>query len=46
MDCVFAQNVVAINTSEKHCCVVGDLNKHATVTPDVDSVMNSMADLG
>ncbi|KAF5481734.1 hypothetical protein F2P56_002365 [Juglans regia] len=45
MDCVSAQNVVAINTAEKHCCVVGELNKHATVTPDVDSILNSMADL-
>lgn len=45
MDCVFAQDVVAINTTEKHCCVVGELNKHATVTPDVESILNSMSDL-
>ncbi|XP_050261797.1 uncharacterized protein LOC126706411 isoform X9 [Quercus robur] len=43
LDCVFAQDVVAINTAEKHCCVVGELNKRASITPDVDSVVNSMA---
>ncbi|GAB4838022.1 hypothetical protein Ancab_027549 [Ancistrocladus abbreviatus] len=45
-DCAFAQDVVAINMQEKHCCVVGELNKHATVTPDVDFILNSMPDLG
>ncbi|KAG8657106.1 uncharacterized protein LOC110611044 [Manihot esculenta] len=45
MDRVFAQDVVAFNTAEKHCCVVAEINKHATLTPDVDSIINSMADL-
>ncbi|KAK9275002.1 hypothetical protein L1049_022259 [Liquidambar formosana] len=45
LDCVFAQDVVAINTKEKHCCIVGELNKHATIAPDVDSILDSMADL-
>ncbi|XP_062149048.1 uncharacterized protein LOC133857735 [Alnus glutinosa] len=45
MDCVFGEDVVAINTEEKHCCIVGELNKHATVTPDIDSILNSMSDL-
>ncbi|XP_059432984.1 uncharacterized protein LOC132166221 [Corylus avellana] len=45
MDCMFGQDVVAINTEEKHCCVVGELNKHATVSPDVDSILNSLSDL-
>ena len=45
MDCVFGQAVVAINTDEKHCCVVGELNKRATVTPDVESILNSLSDL-
>ncbi|KAJ7955969.1 putative DNA-directed RNA polymerase III subunit RPC4 [Quillaja saponaria] len=45
MNCVFAQDVVAINTAEKNCCVVGELNKHAIVIPDVDSILDSVADL-
>lgn len=45
MDCGFAQDVVAINTVEKHCCVVGELKKRAAVTPDVDSILDRMADL-
>ncbi|KAF8406792.1 hypothetical protein HHK36_005913 [Tetracentron sinense] len=45
-DCLFAQDVVAINTEEKHCCIVGELNKRAIITPDVDSLLNSMAELG
>ncbi|KAF8370131.1 hypothetical protein HHK36_031826 [Tetracentron sinense] len=39
-DCLFAQDVVAINTEEKHCCIVGELNKRAIITPDVDSLLN------
>jgi DNA-directed RNA polymerase III subunit RPC4 len=45
MDCAFGQAVVAINTEEKHCCIVGELNKRATVTPDVESILNSLSDL-
>ena len=45
LSCVFAQDVVAVNTAEKQCCVVGELNKRAVLTPDVDSVLNSLADL-
>ncbi|KAJ7955967.1 putative DNA-directed RNA polymerase III subunit RPC4 [Quillaja saponaria] len=45
MNCVFAQDVVAINTAEKNCSVVGELNKHAIVIPDVDSILDGVADL-
>ncbi|CAL5401557.1 unnamed protein product [Camellia sinensis] len=41
----FAQDVVAINTEEKHCCVVGELSQRAVITPDVDSILNSISDL-
>ncbi|KAI4332673.1 hypothetical protein L6164_017563 [Bauhinia variegata] len=37
-NCVFAQDVVAMNTAEKHCCVVGELGRRAVVTPDIDSI--------
>lgn len=42
---MFAQDVVAINRSEKHCCVLGQLSKRAIVTPDVDSILESVNDL-
>ncbi|PIA50297.1 hypothetical protein AQUCO_01300797v1 [Aquilegia coerulea] len=38
-DCVFPQNVAAINVKEKHCCVLGELEKRAVITPDVDSLL-------
>ncbi|KAE8678739.1 lichenase-like [Hibiscus syriacus] len=42
MNCVFAQDVVAVNPAEKQCCAVGEIDKHAVVTPDVDSVLSSL----
>lgn len=39
---MFAQDVVAINTEDKHCCVLGELKKRAIITPDVDSALSSM----
>ncbi|KAL2501418.1 RNA polymerase III RPC4 [Forsythia ovata] len=45
LDCVFAHDVVALNTEEKHCCSVGELNKRVVITPDVDSILDSMSDL-
>ncbi|XP_054812439.1 uncharacterized protein LOC129313405 isoform X2 [Prosopis cineraria] len=32
-DCVFAQDVVAMDTARKNCCVLGELGKKAIVTP-------------
>ncbi|KAG2593470.1 uncharacterized protein LOC120676336 [Panicum virgatum] len=35
------QHVVALNTQEKHCCLLGEIeNRHVIVTPDVDSLLN------
>ncbi|KAI9160511.1 hypothetical protein LWI28_008810 [Acer negundo] len=34
----FAQDLVAINTEEKNCCVLGELGKRAVVAPDIDSL--------
>ncbi|XP_077244023.1 uncharacterized protein LOC143884379 [Tasmannia lanceolata] len=45
LDRIFAQDVAAINSEDKHCCVVGELNKLAIVTPDVFSVLDSINDL-
>ncbi|KAL3825368.1 hypothetical protein ACJIZ3_021397 [Penstemon smallii] len=45
LPCGFAQEVVAINTEEKHICSVGELSKRIVVTPDIDSILDSMSDL-
>ncbi|KAK7312088.1 hypothetical protein VNO77_35661 [Canavalia gladiata] len=37
-NCVFAQDIVAMNTAQKHCCVLGEVNKRVVVTPDLDSI--------
>ncbi|CAL4953322.1 unnamed protein product [Urochloa decumbens] len=35
------QHVVALNTQEKHSCLLGEIeNRHVIVTPDVDSFLN------
>lgn len=44
LDCTFAQDVVAINTEEKHCCNIGELNKRAIITPDIDSFLENIED--
>ncbi|XP_043718027.1 uncharacterized protein LOC122665973 [Telopea speciosissima] len=44
-DCMFAQDVVAINTEDKHCCVLGPLDKHAVATADVEYLLNSVIEL-
>uniref|UniRef100_A0A0D9V8S7 DNA-directed RNA polymerase III subunit RPC4 n=1 Tax=Leersia perrieri TaxID=77586 RepID=A0A0D9V8S7_9ORYZ len=39
-ECRMALHAVAINTREKHCCLLGDIeNRHVVVTPDVDSLL-------
>ncbi|KAL3535542.1 hypothetical protein ACH5RR_004003 [Cinchona calisaya] len=45
LDCLFAQDVVAVNAEEKHCCTLGELNKRVIITPDVDSILDAMSDL-
>ncbi|KAF9613368.1 hypothetical protein IFM89_007446 [Coptis chinensis] len=42
-DCIFSQDVIAVNTEEKHFCVVGELNKHAVVIPDLDSFLGGVS---
>lgn len=44
-DCIFAQDVVAINTVEKHCCSLGEVEKRIVLTPDVESILNSVINL-
>lgn len=45
MDCAFAQDVLATNTAEKHCCTVGELSKRAIISPDVEDMLESILDL-
>ncbi|KAL3647056.1 hypothetical protein CASFOL_008024 [Castilleja foliolosa] len=42
LNCVFAQDVAVVNTEEKHCCNVGELGKRVVITPDIDSMLDSM----
>ncbi|GLT40248.1 hypothetical protein SLA2020_143980 [Shorea laevis] len=42
----FAQNVAAINAEEKQFCNIGNLVKRLVVTPDIDSLLNSVNDSG
>lgn len=44
-DCIFSQDVAAINLAEKECCVLGELRRRAVVTADVDHMLDSMIDL-
>ncbi|EXC57358.1 DNA-directed RNA polymerase III subunit RPC4 [Morus notabilis] len=45
-NCIFAEDVVTINTAEKQCCVLGALRKRAVVNPDINCLVNSVIDLG
>ncbi|XP_055960457.1 uncharacterized protein LOC126670056 isoform X2 [Mercurialis annua] len=45
LDCAFAQDVAVVDTTQKHCCAVAEIDKHVIVTPNVDSIINSIADL-
>ncbi|CAN8298832.1 unnamed protein product [Cochlearia groenlandica] len=38
----FAQDVMVVNTEEKNCCLVGDVYKHAVLTPDIDSILKDI----
>uniref|UniRef100_A0A0A9D189 DNA binding protein n=1 Tax=Arundo donax TaxID=35708 RepID=A0A0A9D189_ARUDO len=40
-NCMFVQEVAAINTREKHCCTLGEISKRAVVTPDIDNLLGS-----
>ncbi|KAG9459354.1 hypothetical protein H6P81_003862 [Aristolochia fimbriata] len=44
LDCVFAQEVAAINPTEKHCCILGELSKRATVIPDIDTLLSDVSE--
>ncbi|RDX86711.1 DNA-directed RNA polymerase III subunit RPC4, partial [Mucuna pruriens] len=45
MTCAFAQDVVAINTAQKHCCTIGEISKHVVITPDIDAILDNLSDL-
>ncbi|WCJ42775.1 RNA polymerase III RPC4 [Euphorbia peplus] len=45
MDRVFAEDVTYVNTAEKRYTIVSEINKRATITPDVDAIISNMADL-
>ncbi|RZB55307.1 hypothetical protein D0Y65_044921 [Glycine soja] len=45
MNCACAQDLVAVNTAQKHCCTIGEISKHVTITPDVDAIIDNLSDL-
>ncbi|CAJ2628956.1 unnamed protein product [Trifolium pratense] len=45
MNCIFSQELVAMNATEKHCCTIGEINALATVTPDIDAALDCLSDL-
>lgn len=45
MNTSFAEEVVAINTAENSYCTIGNIDKHATITPDVDAIVDSLVNL-
>ncbi|KAJ0969358.1 hypothetical protein J5N97_022235 [Dioscorea zingiberensis] len=44
VDCIFPQDVVAINTDEKHCCILGNIDKRAVVSLDVEYLLSAKMD--
>jgi DNA-directed RNA polymerase III subunit RPC4 len=46
MNCAFAQEAVAINTNKKHCCSLGEVNRRAIVTPDIEYLVGSVKRIG
>lgn len=43
-DHIFAEEIVAVNAKEKRYCVLGELRRHAVVTPDIDSLLDGKND--
>ncbi|XP_010491563.1 PREDICTED: uncharacterized protein LOC104769122 [Camelina sativa] len=41
----FAQDVMVVNTEQKNCCLVGDVYKHAVLTPDIDSILKDIENM-
>lgn len=42
---IFHNDVAAIDSKERNCCRIGSSAKFATVTPDVESLLNSEPDM-
>eukprot|EP01018_Ginkgo_biloba_P031813 Gb_08322 [translate_table: standard] len=45
-DCIFAQDVAAVNSVTKHCCFLGEMNKRVILVPDVDSLLCNTLEIG
>eukprot|EP00252_Welwitschia_mirabilis_P025551 TRINITY_DN8024_c0_g1_i1.p1 TRINITY_DN8024_c0_g1~~TRINITY_DN8024_c0_g1_i1.p1 ORF type:complete len:388 (+),score=105.90 TRINITY_DN8024_c0_g1_i1:263-1426(+) len=40
-DCIFAQDVAAINSETKKCFFLGNINKRITLVPDINSLLDN-----
>ncbi|KAK6132211.1 hypothetical protein DH2020_034031 [Rehmannia glutinosa] len=38
--CIVSRHVMAMNTDDRHCSYLGDVNQRAVVTPEVDSLLD------
>lgn len=45
LDCIFPENVVAVNASDRKFCILGDIENRAIVTPDHDSILDTVINL-
>lgn len=46
LDCIIPENVAAVNALDRKFCLLGDIEKRAIVTPDLDSLPDTVIDLG
>lgn len=44
-ECTFAQEVAAVNTTDKYCGFVGEVHKRVVLTPDITDVLPDLTDL-
>lgn len=42
IDNIFAEEVVAVNVNEKRYCLLGEVSKHALVSPDLDFMLDNL----
>lgn len=41
-DCVFAQELMAVNAGGGKCCFLGDISQRVVLTPDVDKLLEGL----
>jgi hypothetical protein len=44
-NCVFAQELAAVNPVDRHCLFLGDIHQRVVLTPDIDRLLNRGGDV-